>query len=66
MIAARDVVEALRKIFVMDERIGRLSEEVKFLAERYEDLDRRLARLEGKFELLESLGAPRRKRLPPA
>ncbi len=54
---ARDAIEALRKIILLEERIGLLTEHVKALAATYEDMNRRLARLEGKFELLERMGA---------
>ena len=62
----RDAVQALRKILLIEERLVVLADQVKSLAAGYEDMNRRLARIEGKFELLEHMGAPRRKRLPPA
>lgn len=62
----RDAVAALRKILLIEERLVVLSDQVKSLASAYEDMNRRLARIEGKFELLERMGAPRQKRLPPA
>lgn len=66
MSLARDAIAALRKIVFMDERLSQLSDRMQSLANAYEDMNRRLARLEGKFELLESMGMSRRKRLPPA
>ena len=62
----RDAVEALRKMLLVEERLVVLSDQVKSLAAVCEDMNRRLARIEGKFELLERMGGPRRKRLPPA
>lgn len=61
---ARDAVIALRKIILIEDRIVQLTGHVKQLAAHYDDLDRRLARLEGKFELIERLGGPRRRSLP--
>jgi phage shock protein A len=63
---ARDAVDALRKIVLVEERVTQLSEQVKSLATKCEDMNQRLARLEGKFELLEQMSGARRKRLPPA
>ena len=62
----RDGVSALRKVVLIDSRISELAAEVKALAEAHQELDRRLARLEGKFELLERMRAGRRRRLPPS
>lgn len=61
---ARDAVIALRKIILIEDRIVQLTDQIKRLAAHYDDLDRRLARLEGKFELLERLGGARRRSLP--
>ncbi len=61
---ARDVLHALRKIVLVEERIVVLAERVTALASAYDEMSRRLARLEGKFELLERLGSRRGKRLP--
>ena len=60
----RDVVHVLRRIVLVEERIM-VAERVAALANAYDDVNRRLARLEGKFELLERMGAARLKRLPP-
>lgn len=60
----REVGAALQKAILMEERMSTMSERVTRLALLYEDLDRRLARIEGKFELLEKMGAPRGRRLP--
>jgi hypothetical protein len=61
---ARDAVAALRKIILIEDRIVQLTNQVKQLAELYSDMDRRLARLEGKFELIEKMGGARSRALP--
>ena len=61
----RDVVHVLRRIVLVEERISMVAERVAALANAYDDVNRRLARLEGKSELLERMGAARLKRLPP-
>jgi hypothetical protein len=61
---ARDAVAAIRKIVLIEDRMETLTAQVKTLAESYTDLDRRLVRLEAKFELIEKMGAPRRPALP--
>jgi DNA-binding FrmR family transcriptional regulator len=65
MTVLQNTLDALRKMLLLDQRVTDVATQLKALAEAYSDLDRRLARLEGKFELLESLGATRSKRLPP-
>ena len=62
----RDIGAALRKAVLMEERMSVMSERLSRRALSYDDLDRRLARLEGKFELLVRMGAARRRRLPPS
>lgn len=57
---AGDALAAIRKIVLIEERIGRLSEQVKVLADSYVELDRRLLKMEAKFELLESLSGQRK------
>jgi hypothetical protein len=49
---------------LIDNRINSLSDQVKDLAAACQDLDRRLIRLEAKFELLERMAAPARRALP--
>lgn len=56
-------LSALRKIVLIDERITVLNTQLQALTEKVADMDRRLARLEGKMELLESVGS-RTRRLP--
>lgn len=60
---ARDAVATLRKMVLVEDRVAQLTEHVKQLAAAFEGVDRRLARLEGKFELLERLGTARRRSL---
>jgi predicted RNase H-like nuclease (RuvC/YqgF family) len=60
----RDAFAALRQIVLIDNRINSLSDQVKELAAACQDLDRRLIRLEAKFELLERMAAPARRALP--
>jgi hypothetical protein len=55
----RDAFAALRQIVLIDNRINSLSDQVKELAAACQDLDRRLIRLEAKFELLERMAARR-------
>jgi hypothetical protein len=64
MSLARDAVEALRNFVLIQERLRMLTELVRDLNDTCDDLRGRVARLEGKFELLERMGAPRTKRLP--
>ncbi len=60
----RDAFEALRQIVLIDQRINGLTDTVKELATTCQDLDRRLTRIEAKFELLERMAAPSRRTLP--
>ncbi len=61
---ARDAVSAIRKIVLIEDRMEALTVQVKHLADGYTDLDRRLVRLEAKFDLLEKMAAPGRRILP--
>ncbi len=63
---AGEALAAIRKIVLIEERIGSLSDQVKILADSYVELDRRLLRMEAKFELLESLSGRQRNALPAA
>jgi hypothetical protein len=60
----RDAFEALRQIVLIEHRVNGLTDSVKQLATTCQDLDRRLARVEAKFELLERMAAPSRRALP--
>jgi hypothetical protein len=61
---AGEALAAIRKIVLIEERISSLTEQVKGLADSYVELDRRLLKMEAKFELLESLSRRQRKALP--
>jgi hypothetical protein len=61
---ARDAVAAVRKIVLIEDRMETLTAQVKTLAESYTDLDRRLVRMEAKFELIEKMRATNRRALP--
>ena len=61
---ARDAVAAIRKIVLIEERMEALTAQVKHLADGYTDVDRRLVRLEAKFDLLEKMAARGRRALP--
>jgi len=60
----RDAFEALRQIVLIEHRMDSLTDTVKDLALTCKDLDRRLVRLEAKFELLERMATPSRRALP--
>ncbi len=61
---ARDAVEAIRKIVLIEDRVEALTVQVKHLADGYLDLDRRLVRLEAKFDLIEKMAAAGQRALP--
>ena len=60
----RDAFEALRQIVLIEDLIKSMTETVKELAVSCQDMDRRLIRLEAKFELLERMASPSRRALP--
>jgi hypothetical protein len=62
---ARDALVSLKKIILLEERIANLTEQSKQLMDTCGDLDRRLIRLEAKFELLERMAAPAARRSLP-
>jgi hypothetical protein len=72
---SKDVYEALKEILTLDSRVEALSKSVDAIsvrldsfgattAARLEDHAQRLARIEGKFELIETGLIGRRRRLP--
>jgi predicted nucleic acid-binding Zn-ribbon protein len=61
---ARDAYAAIRKIVLLEDRMESLTEQVKHVADAYRDLDRRLLRLEAKFELIEKVATRPRRALP--
>ena len=58
---AGEALAAIRKIILIEERIGALAEQIKSLADRSVEFDRRLVRIEAKFEIIEHLAAARGK-----
>jgi hypothetical protein len=60
----RDALQALRQIVLIEQRVNSLTDSVKQVATTCQDLDRRLARVDAKFELLERMVAPSRRALP--
>ena len=61
---ASDAIAALRKILVLEERMVTLSDDLKEIAKLTTDLDRRLIKLETKWEVYEKLSqkVPKRQR----
>jgi predicted RNase H-like nuclease (RuvC/YqgF family) len=60
----RDAFQALRQIVLIEDRVTTLTDTVKELAHTCQELDRRLTRIEAKFELLEHMATPARRALP--
>jgi hypothetical protein len=61
---AKDIYDGLKKIITMEDRVSQLAESVKHAHMILQDHAERLARLEGKFELLENTLGARPRRLP--
>ena len=61
---ALDSLAAIKRIILLEDRIKNLTEQSQRLMDTCQDLDRRLNRLEAKFELLERMAVPRRRSLP--
>lgn len=61
---AASAYAAIRKIILLEERMEHLTTQVDGLATTFSELDRRLIRLEAKFELLERMASPSRRALP--
>jgi hypothetical protein len=61
---ALESLAAIKRIILLEDRIKSLTDQSKMLMDTCQDLDRRLIRLEAKFELLERVAAPRRRPLP--
>lgn len=61
---AADAYAAIRKIVLLEDRMESLTRQVDGLARAFGELDRRLIRLEAKFELLERVAAAPRRALP--
>lgn len=60
---AVEAVAAIRKMVLIEDRVDRLTDQVKQIAESCRELDRRLIRLEAKFELIERVAATRPRRI---
>ena len=65
---AGEAVAAIRKIVLIEDRVAQLADRVDRLASSYAELDRRMLKIEAKFELIERLAAsaPRPRRPPKA
>jgi len=61
---ATDAYAAIRKIVLLEDRMEALAARVDMLAKSFGELDRRLIRLEAKFELLERMASASRRALP--
>ena len=60
---AGEAVAAIRKMVLIEDRMNGLTEHVRRLAESYNELDRRLLRVEAKFELIERFGSSQERAL---
>jgi hypothetical protein len=60
----RDALAAIKRMVLIEDRIANLSKQAEQLMEVCKDLDRRLLRIEAKFELLERMASPGRRTLP--
>jgi hypothetical protein len=60
----RDALTAIKRMVLIEDRIASLSKQAEQLMEVCKDLDRRLLRIEAKFELLERMASPGRRTLP--
>lgn len=59
----RKALDGIRKIVLVEHRIEVLSDQAKAIADTCKELDRRLIRMEAKFELLERMASSRRRAL---
>ena len=57
---ASEAVGAIRKIVLIEDRMDRVANQLDQLADNCQDLDRRLLRVEAKFELIEKVATTRR------
>lgn len=60
---AGEAVAAIRKMVLIEDRVERLTDQVKQITESCQELDRRLIRLKAKFEVIERVAATRRRRI---
>jgi hypothetical protein len=63
---AKDIYDGLKKIITLEDRFAQVAESVKQAHVILQNHAERLAKLEGKFELVETSLARRRRRLPSA
>ncbi len=62
---ATEALSALRKIITLEERVGTLADDMREISQIIKELDRRVVRLETKFEVYERLSDKgRTRRLP--
>jgi hypothetical protein len=61
---ASEAVGAIRKIVLVEDRMERLASQTDALANKCQELDRRLVRLEAKFDLIEKMATSRARALP--
>ena len=61
---AKDLYEAFKRVVTIEDWLNQLVESVKTAHSKIENHAERLARLEGKYELLEGSLGSRRRRLP--
>jgi hypothetical protein len=64
MSLAQDLYAAFKKVVSIEDLVSRMSDEVKQIRLDVQDHAERLARLEGKFELLEHSFSGLRRKLP--
>jgi ubiquinone biosynthesis protein UbiJ len=64
MSLVQDILAGLTRMVTIEDRISRLADDVKRLQLDVAGHGERLARLEGKFELLEATAPARRRKLP--
>lgn len=60
----KDIYDGFKRVVTLEDRFNHLAESVRLAHVKLENHAERLARLEGKFELLETSLTSRRKRLP--
>ncbi len=63
---AKDIYDGLKKIITLEDRFAQVAESVKQAHLLLQAHAERLARLEGKFELIETSLTSRRRKLPSA
>jgi hypothetical protein len=59
----KDIYDGFKRVVTLEDRVNQLAESVRLAHVKLENHAERLARVEGKFELLETSLSARRKRL---